>query len=101
LQQHLESPPANLYPWPVDDCSRCDFIPVCGRRWEQDDHLTLVASIRRDQVERLNAAGVGTRGARAGAPAGLEGPRDAAPMIERLRGPAGLQRPRRKTGELV
>ena len=101
LQQHLESPPANLYPWPVDHCSRCDFIPVCGRRWEQDDHLTLVASIRRDQVERLNAAGIGTLAALAGAPAGLKVPRIAAPMIERLRDQAALQLHRRKTGELV
>ena len=45
--------PPDIYPWPCEHCSRCDFIPVCRKRWEDDDHLTRVASIRRDQVEKL------------------------------------------------
>jgi predicted RecB family nuclease len=100
LQQHLESPPPNLYPWPVEHCSRCDFIPVCAERWRQDDHLTLVASIRRDQVERLNKAGVETLARLAHVPTDLEVPRLAAPMLERLRDQASLQLDRRETGEL-
>jgi predicted RecB family nuclease len=101
LQQHLESPPPDLYPWPVEHCSRCDFIPVCAKRWEEDDHLTLVAGVRRDQVERLNTAGVETLAGLAHTPAGLRIPRLAPPMLERLRDQASLQLHRRETGELI
>ena len=101
LAAHLESPPAELYPWPCDHCSRCDFIPVCAERWKDDDHLTLVASIRRDQVERLNRAGVETLAGLAHAPAELRIPRLAAPMLDRLRDQAALQLHRRETGELT
>ena len=52
LRAHLAAPP-DIYPWPCEHCSRCDFIPVCRERWEDDDHLTRVASIRRDQIEKL------------------------------------------------
>ena len=59
LRTYLDAPP-DIYPWPCEHCSRCDYIPVCAKRWEDDDHLTLVASIRRDQVEKLNGVGVQT-----------------------------------------
>ena len=101
LAAHLESSPSNLYPWPCDHCSRCNFIPVCAERWKDDDHLTLVASIRRDQIERLNIAGVQTLAELAQAPAGLRIQRLAPPMFERLRDQAGLQLHRRETGELI
>ena len=101
LAAHLESPPPGLYPWPCEHCSRCDFIPVCAERWKEDDHLTLVASIRRDQVERLSTAGVETLAGLAHAPADLRAPRLAPPMLERLRDQASLQLHRRDTGELI
>jgi predicted RecB family nuclease len=100
LRVHLQSPP-ELYPWPCDHCSRCDFIPVCRKRWEDDDNLTLVASIRRDQVERLNRAGIETLAELATSPSDLKVNRLALPMLERLRDQAGLQLHRRETGELT
>ena len=48
-------------PYPCDHCSICDFKPVCKEWWRAEDHLTRVANIRRDQVERLTAAGIATR----------------------------------------
>src|SRR5688572_3436177 len=48
------------YPYPVQHCSLCDFLELCEKRWENDDHLSLVAWIRHDQIERLNAAGIDT-----------------------------------------
>ena len=100
LRTHLESPP-DLYAWPCDHCSRCDFIPVCAQRWRDDDHLTLVASIRRDQIERLNGVGVDTLAGLAVVPAELKVERLAAPMLDRLRDQASLQLHRRDTGELT
>ena len=95
-----ESPP-ETYPWPCEHCSRCEFIPVCAERWKDDDHLSLVAAIRRDQIERLNGSGVSTLAGLAGSPSELRVPRLAPPMLERLRDQAGLQLHRRETGELT
>src|SRR5215213_575847 len=41
------------YPLPVDHCSICDFLPRCEQQWIDDDHLTPVARMRRDQIARL------------------------------------------------
>ena len=46
------------YPYPVAHCSLCEYQLACERRWEEDDHLSQVAGIRREQVERLNEAGI-------------------------------------------
>ena len=47
-------------PYPCEFCSSCDFHPVCEQRWEKEDHLARVALIRRDQVGKLSAHGIGT-----------------------------------------
>jgi predicted RecB family nuclease len=75
----------DIYPWPCGHCSRCDYIPVCRDRWDADDHLTLVASIRRDHVEKLNGVGVATLAGLAESPPTLHVPRIAPPMIDALR----------------
>ena len=43
-----------------DHCQFCEFRPVCEEHWEEADHLTRVAGMRRDQVLLLEAAGVAT-----------------------------------------
>jgi uncharacterized protein len=98
LRRHLDG--AETYPWPCDHCQRCDFKPVCNERWRDDDHLTLVASIRSDQVVKLNGAGIERLDELARSPDTLTVPRLAVPMLERLRDQAGLQLLRRETGRL-
>jgi predicted RecB family nuclease len=100
LRTYLAAPP-DIYPWPCGHCSRCDYIPVCRKRWEDDDHLTLVASMRRDQVTKLNGAGVTTLEGLAESQPTLTVPRVAAPMLDALRDQAGLQLHRRRTDELT
>src|SRR2546426_4037753 len=51
---------AGTYPDPVDHCRICRWIDVCEARRRQDDHLCLVAGMRRDQTRRLNLAGIKT-----------------------------------------
>jgi uncharacterized protein len=51
------------YPFPVEHCSRCRWTLACEERWRLDDHLSGVASIRRGQIARLEAAGVTTMAA--------------------------------------
>jgi uncharacterized protein len=98
LRRHLDG--AETYPWPCDHCQRCDFKPVCNERWRDDDHLTLVASIRSDQVVKLNGARIVRLEELARSHDTLAVQRLAAPMLERLRDQAGLQLLRRETGRL-
>ena len=51
---------ATTYPYPVGHCVLCEYQRDCEHRWREDDHLSLVANIRRDQVERLREARVTT-----------------------------------------
>jgi uncharacterized protein len=86
------------YPYPVDHCGLCEYQADCRRRWDEDDHLSLVANIRRDQVERLNGAGVVTVADLAtldpGQPTGI-----GEVTLRRLQHQAGLQAEFRKTGK--
>jgi len=87
------------YPYPVDHCSFCAFLPLCNEQWDRDDHLVRVASMRRDQIERLTAAGIPTLEALGDTPAGTAVPRIAAQTFETLRHQAELQLHARRTGE--
>lgn len=100
LRAHVEAPPPT-YPWPCEHCSRCDFVSVCRDRWVRDDHLTRVASIRRDQIGKLATVDVTTLTALGEAEPGLRVRRLAPPMVERLRDQAALQLHRYRTGELT
>src|SRR5256884_3767553 len=87
-------------PYPVEHCSLCDFRAVCAARWEAEDHLVQVASVRRDQVTRLRDAGLPTLTALAQATPGKAVADVAAHTFERLRDQAALQHARRTTGAL-
>lgn len=63
-------------PYPNEHCGICEFKPVCDAWWDGVDHLCRVAGIRRQQVDRLGAAGITTlaslgRAPTEPAPAGL------------------------------
>ena len=45
---------------PVPACAQCGWRSHCGDEWERVDHLSRVANIRRDQVDKLEAAGIRT-----------------------------------------
>lgn len=47
-------------PYPVEFCTLCDWEPHCWRHWNDVDHLSLVANIRRTQVTRLERGGITT-----------------------------------------
>jgi predicted RecB family nuclease len=89
---------APTYPYPVDHCSLCEFLERCQRQWDEDDHLSLVAGIRRTQVERLNAAGIATLEGLATADTRVRKLRPE--TLAKLRDQAALQLHRRRTGEL-
>ncbi|MGH3133400.1 MAG: TM0106 family RecB-like putative nuclease [Gaiellaceae bacterium] len=90
--------PAGTYPYPVDHCSLCDFLELCKKRWCDDDHLSQVAWIRHDQIERLNVAGIATLEALGETPAGTAVAQMAPQTFESLRHQAALQLEARRTG---
>jgi len=52
--------PDDTYPDPVEHCGVCRWWSHCIDRRRTDDHLSLVASIRRDQIKKLNTSGIDT-----------------------------------------
>src|SRR6202165_838098 len=88
------------YPDPVDHCRICRWIDVCELRRRQDDHLCLVAGMRRDQTRRLQLAGIPTMAALAGSAADpVQGINKEA--FARPRQQAKLQIQRKEAGELT
>src|SRR5216117_1819315 len=87
-------------PYPVEHCALCDFRAVCAARWEAEDHLVQIASVRRDQVTRLRDGGLPTLSALAQAAPGTPVADVAAHTFERLRDQAALEHARRATGAL-
>lgn len=48
------------YPFEKSHCTICSWSKACAQRREADDHLSLVANIRRDQIAKLEAGGITT-----------------------------------------
>lgn len=86
------------YPYPVEHCAVCDWRDACTKQWEDDDHLTLVATMRRSWVTKLGEAAITTMEGLATAEEELE--TALRPEIyDRLRRQAQLQHRHRLTGE--
>jgi predicted RecB family nuclease len=85
------------YPYPVEHCALCDFLELCKARWEEDDHLTLVAGVSRLQVERLTKAEITTLTALAEAAPGTKVGSVRPETFEKLRHQASLQLEYRRT----
>jgi uncharacterized protein len=100
LRRHVEARP-ETYPWPCEQCSRCEFISVCRQRWVDDDHLTRVASIRRDQIGKLGTVDVSTLTALAESQTDLRVRRLAPDTVEALRDQAALQLHRYREDEIL
>lgn len=89
---------ALAYPEPVEACGRCRWIERCDARRRADDHLSLVAGVRRSQAHKLSEAGVTTLAGLAAA-TGLARPRKLETRtFERLRAQAQLQLAARESG---
>jgi predicted RecB family nuclease len=49
-----------VYPFECAHCAICPWSAQCARRRDEDDHLSLVAGIRRDQIAKLENGGIKT-----------------------------------------
>ena len=99
LRKHVEERP-ETYPWPCEHCSRCEFTSVCRQQWADDDHLTRVAAIRRDQIGKLATSAVTTLTELGDAPVDLRVHRLASDTFETLRDQAALQLHRYREDEI-
>jgi uncharacterized protein len=87
------------YPLPCGHCGICDYRHHCETRRRADDHLSLVAGIRRDQVARLEQDEITTLAALAGIDPERRIERIPRDSLAKLRGQAALQLRERETGE--
>src|SRR5262249_18626180 len=99
LRRHVEERP-KTYPWPCEHCSRCEFTSVCHQTWIADDHLTRVASIRRDQIGKLETVDIKTLTELAGSPTDLRVRRLARDTFDALHDQAALQLHRYREDEI-
>ncbi|MRG67126.1 TM0106 family RecB-like putative nuclease [Rhizobium pusense] len=83
-------------PEPVSACALCRWSDLCGKQWEVEDSLALVAGISRSQRQKLEAVGVSTMAGLAAR--GERVPRMAAETQRKLVAQARLQSARRAGG---
>ena len=84
-------------PYRCGHCGLCGYREHCDGWWRERDHLTLVAGIRRTQIEKLEEVGIRTCAGLAslnGQPTGI-----GESALDRLRHQARLQIHSRRTGE--
>jgi len=60
LEAVVGADPVPTYPEPISHCQVCEWSWECEKRREADDHLSLVAGIRRDQRSKLEAIEIPT-----------------------------------------
>ncbi len=101
FEETVFAPAISTYPDPVPHCRICRWFDVCVVRRRKDDHLCLVAGMRRDQTRRLREAGIETTASLAASPVEqpIHGINEAA--LTRLRQQARLQVQQRQTGNLT
>ncbi|HEY8926521.1 MAG TPA: TM0106 family RecB-like putative nuclease, partial [Polyangia bacterium] len=87
-------PVTDPYPDPVEHCEVCDWSTICEKRRSDDDHVSLVAGITRNQRKALRARGVTTLTALATQSLPLSPPleRTNAASVARVREQARVQR---------
>jgi uncharacterized protein len=88
----------DVYPLPVSFCDRCEFEKRCDDRWRVDDHLSLVARMRGDQILRLENEGIRSVAQLALASGDARPPTMAPGTFEALRDQASMQVAARGSG---
>nr|MDQ6938431.1 TM0106 family RecB-like putative nuclease [Actinomycetota bacterium] len=93
--------PAMTTARPVTHCGQCRWQPRCAGEWRRTDHLSLVAGMRGDHREQLEAVGIQTVAALAGKRAEDLPTTIGRTARERLVDQAALQVQERRTGQPV
>ena len=99
LERVVALPGQTTYPDPVAHCPFCALAAECRARWVADDHLSLLAGVRREQREQLVELGLPTVRALAHAPESVDPGALGTERFGLLRGQAALQVASRESGE--
>ena len=84
---------------PCAHCKLCKWHNICQKNWQQTEHLSLVANIRRSQTKKINAAGIKKLSELAATPANTKIP-DLNPQTwSRLHQQASLQQHKINSGQ--
>jgi uncharacterized protein len=97
VDEVVDAPP---YPHPVDHCAVCPWADDCARRRRADDHLSLVAGVRRDMVAKLATAEITTLTELAGSEPGGRIAGMGQGTADRIRNQARLQLAQRADGQV-
>lgn len=87
------------YPSPCNHCSLCPWRERCDAKRIEDDHLSAVANINRQQIVRLEKSGIDTLAKLANISAQTVVPKFPAETLNKLREQAAMQLHERTTGE--
>ncbi|HUF33012.1 MAG TPA: TM0106 family RecB-like putative nuclease [Acidimicrobiales bacterium] len=88
------------YPLRVDHCRGCPWDHRCDEQRRADDHLSLVAGMRRDMLPKLASEGITTVAELAASPLGAPVRRMGLATVDRLRHQARLQLLQRADGRV-
>ncbi|ABK43794.1 conserved hypothetical protein [Magnetococcus marinus MC-1] len=99
FEEYVAAPPAESQAMPCGFCELCKWRELCGEQWLQDDHLSQVANIKRDQVLKLETAGISTMATLAKVGEKSTVPSMTQETLDKLRAQAKLQLHKRDTGE--
>ncbi|MDP9110891.1 MAG: TM0106 family RecB-like putative nuclease [Candidatus Eremiobacteraeota bacterium] len=87
---------ADTYPLVCSYCESCRWSELCEKRRDDDDHLSIVAWMRRDQMAKLEDAGITTLAQLASAEAGARPRGMSQTSFDNLRAQARLQHRQRR-----
>jgi predicted RecB family nuclease len=93
-------PERETYPDPVDHCGVCRWRDVCSERRQADDHLSLVAGMRRDVTRKLVDGGITTVAELVAMEPTAEIDRVGRAVLDRLRQQARMQLEQRQSGKV-
>src|SRR5579872_3696002 len=89
---------ADAYPFKCEHCNICDWSARCEQQRLDDDHLSIVARMRRDQIKKFESAGIARVAALASAESSRpQGLNDV--TFDRLRRQPALQVRGRESGD--
>ncbi len=58
FEQHVNNLPTDAYPTPCQFCKFCKWENHCTAQWQKDDHLSILANITRQQIDKLQQANI-------------------------------------------
>ncbi|STX28422.1 putative RNA helicase [Legionella beliardensis] len=98
FEGYANNPPTQSSPKPCEHCKVCHWQSRCKEQWQTEDHLSLVANIKRAEIDQLNKGGITTVAALANLADDFPLEEMNLEILQRLREQARLQLYKRETG---